>query len=125
MTPIISKTDYKKIIHILSNLSPNQKTSEAKQLIEELAKSKIVSDKSIKDDVIRINSEIEVEVINSNQKLYFTLTVPSESNVIQKKISILSGMGVALIGLKEGTEVEWRLPGGLMKLKILKVNNPF
>lgn len=123
--PIITKSDYKKIMQIIYNLNPNQKTEEVKQLIDELAKAEIITDNKIDDDIVRMNSEVEVEVINANKKLYFTLTTPSESNVIHKKVSIISGMGIALIGLKQGTEVEWKLPGGLMRLRILKVNNLF
>lgn len=41
----------------------------------------------------------------------------------KQRISVFSPLGVALIGFSKGDTVEWSLPGGLKKLKILAVKN--
>ncbi|WP_185974350.1 GreA/GreB family elongation factor [Litoribacter populi] len=45
------------------------------------------------------------------------------ANVNEKKLSIFSPLGAALIGFKQGKTIDWDLPGGKKKLKILKVSS--
>jgi len=52
------------------------------------------------------------------------LTLPKYANLEEKKLSVLSPLGVALIGFQQGMEIEWHLPAGLKKFKILAVQNP-
>ncbi|PZX50923.1 regulator of nucleoside diphosphate kinase [Algoriphagus chordae] len=96
-------------------------TKEISLLAREIEKAKKVPDSKIEPQVIRINSVFEVQDVSSGQLLNFQLTLPKDGNIAEKKLSILSPLGVALIGFQEGMEIEWVLPGGLKKLKILTV----
>ncbi|WP_262912209.1 GreA/GreB family elongation factor [Mongoliitalea daihaiensis] len=57
----------------------------------------------------------------SGKRLQFMLTFPKNANLAENKLSILSPLGVALIGFQEGQEIEWPLPAGVRKFKIEKV----
>jgi regulator of nucleoside diphosphate kinase len=46
---------------------------------------------------------------------------PSEADSEQGKISILAPVGTALLGYRVGDTVEWKLPGGLRRLKIERI----
>ncbi len=123
MKPLITKADYSTLKSTITNLSPVHKTKEVQQLVEELERVKIVKDNEITPDVIRIDSYFEVTEENGNQIMKFTLTLPNNADLKEKKISVLSPLGIALIGFKEGMTIDCMLPVGNRKLKILKVVN--
>lgn len=124
MKPILTKSDYNTIKELIVNTPSHLITKEIALLAREIEKAKLVSENKIEPQVIRINSHFEVQELASGQLLKFQLTLPKFGNIAEKRLSILSPLGVALIGFQEGMEIEWTLPGGLKKLKILSVHAP-
>lgn len=123
MRPIISETDYKTIYSLIQDLPSSQRTKEMGQLQHELNSALRVADEKLDEDIIRLNSYFEVMDQSTGKTLQLHLVMPKMADLSQQKISILSSLGVALIGFKEGMLVEWVLPGGPKKLQILKVVN--
>jgi len=124
MKPILTKTDYTIIKELIINTPPHLRTKEISLLAKEIESAKKVPDSKIEDNVIRINSSFEVEDVDTGQLLNYQLTLPKDANVSDKKVSLLSPLGVALIGFQSGMQIEWLLPGGLKKLKIREVKTP-
>lgn len=123
MQPIISAKDYNIIRSIVTNLPHQQKTREVGELMQELEKAQIIDDGAIDDDIIRINSKFEVEVSGTGKVMRYQLVLPRHADLASKKISILSPLGVILIGFRQGMLIDWVSPGGPKQLKILKVDN--
>lgn len=124
MIPVLKNSDYQIIKTLIENFHPSQRTKEMGTLQAELRRAKIVDDKKIKDNIIQLHSYFEVREISSGKRLCFTLTLPAEANLQEQKVSILSPLGVALIGFQEGKEFEWELPAGKRKFVIEKVSQP-
>ena len=123
MKPIISHTDYKTLYSLIQDMPASQRTKEMGQLQRELESALKVADENLGDDIIRLNSYFEVNDAATGKTLQLYLVMPKMADLSQQKISVLSPLGVALIGFKEGMLVEWILPGGPKKLQILKVVN--
>lgn len=123
MKPIITKTDYDTLKKTIMFLPPTQKTKEVQLLFEELQAGDLINDSDIKPDVIRLNSYFEVEDEKTKRVFCYTITLPNDANLQEKKISVLSPLGIALIGFSEGMLVDCTLPAGNKKLKIVKVKN--
>ena len=121
MKPILTKSDYNTIKDLIVNTPSHMITKEISLLAKEIEKAKKVPDNKIEPQVIRINSHFEVQDVESGKLFNFQLTLPKDGNLAEKKLSLLSPLGVALIGFQEGMEIEWPLPGGLKKFKILSV----
>lgn len=123
MKPIITASDYELINSIIDNIPSHQKTKVIGQLNEELSRAQIVHESSISNDVIRLNSTFEIIDVHSNRQVAYTITLPNLADLSMKKISVLTPLAVALIGFKKGMIIDWVLPGGPKKLKILNVIN--
>lgn len=123
MKPIISNTDYKTLYSLIQDMPPAQRTREMGQLQAELVSAEKVADEKLSGNIIRLNSYFEVKDLSTGKTLQLSLVLPKNADLSQKRISVLSPLGVALIGFQEGMVVEWQLPGGLKKLEILKVVN--
>jgi regulator of nucleoside diphosphate kinase len=91
------------------------------KLQEELRNAIIVTENKMPKDVVRLNS---VVTVNSQDGLWiktFKLVLPSESNILENKISLLLPMGTAVLGYAKEDTILWDFPGGLKELKVLDV----
>lgn len=122
MTPIISKSDYFTLKNYVMTCPPQMKTKEVGLLMEELEKAEVIEDDQISEDIIQINSSFEIEEVKAKKKMNFILTLPHQANLKDKKLSIFSPLGVALIGFRKGMTIQWNFPGGIKSIKINKVN---
>lgn len=121
MKPILKTSDYHKIKSLIQHLPRQYRTREIGELQLELEKACIVPDEEIDAHIIQLNSYFEVTPIDSDQRICYSLVLPAEADLEKKRISIFSRLGVALIGFREGMQIEWKLPGGMKKFKIEKV----
>ncbi|MBN1940159.1 MAG: GreA/GreB family elongation factor [Candidatus Aminicenantes bacterium] len=51
----------------------------------------------------------------------YTIVYPQGADYSKAKISILVPLGTALLGFRKGDIVEWNMPGGIRKIKVVKV----
>ncbi len=87
----------------------------------ELNRSKVVKSKEIPTDVITMNSKVRLKDLDTREEMIYWLVFPDDANPDQNKISILAPIGTALIGYRVGDVIEWKVPVGLRKLKVLEV----
>lgn len=105
--------------HIRSNnkLSLRNKA----QLEQELKNARILPAKTIPEDVVGINTSVQVRDVETSEVLSFELVAPSDAKIKNNKVSVLSAIGLALIGYEVGEEVSWEFPEGFKTYKIEKV----
>lgn len=77
------------------------------QLIDELERAKIVSPKKLPQDVVTMHSKVTFTVQSTGKTFTYTLVYPTELDNTADKLSVLSPIGSAIIGLKEGQEIDW------------------
>jgi len=92
-----------------------------KELEEELNRGKVVKSKDIPKDVITMNSKIRLKDLDTREEMIYWLVFPDDADPDQSKISILAPVGTALLGYRVGDVIEWKVPAGLRKLKVLEV----
>ena len=63
----------------------------------------------------RLNSQIVYRDLDSGQERNVTLGLPIDANIDAGIISVLSPVGAALIGLPEGAQFQWSMPGGRVR----------
>lgn len=117
----ITKNDYTRIYKAITD-AKNSKTinsNEAEKLLSELSKAEIVPSEKIDKDVVTMNSEVKLFFENTQKKQSFKIVYPQDANLKENKISIFSPIATALIGYKIGDEIEWIVPGGMTKIKIV------
>jgi regulator of nucleoside diphosphate kinase len=91
-------------------------------LTEELRRAAIVDPKNVPGDVITMNSRAEMRDLVSGETVAFTLVFPSEANIDEEKISVLAPIGAGMLGYRAGDQFEWNVPGGLRRMKVIKVD---
>jgi regulator of nucleoside diphosphate kinase len=102
--------------------SDPRKHGDLKALTEELQRAVIVDPKDVFNDVITMNSRAEMHDLESGESVAFTLVFPSEANIDEEKISVLAPIGAGMLGYRVGDQFEWKVPGGLRRMKVTKVH---
>lgn len=116
-TLVISTLDYQQLMHLIEkNDSPA-----ADSLDQEISRAKIIETKKLPKDVVAMNSVATFIDLDSAEEKTVQLVYPQDADVSQLKISVLSPVGSALIGLKIGGTIEWPVPQG--KVRRLKVTS--
>jgi regulator of nucleoside diphosphate kinase len=109
---IISDTDYVR----LSRLSNNQ------LLRYEFARAVVVPAHQVPKNVVAMHSRVEYLDESTGISRQVRLVFPTEVDLKRGKISVLSPLGAALLGLKQGQMIAWPIPSDLDKrLKIMRV----
>lgn len=119
----LTKNDYTRIYKAITD-AKNSKTinsNEAEKLLSELSKAEIVPSEKIDKDVVTMNSEVKLFFENTQKEQSFKIVYPQDANLKENKISIFSPIATALIGYKIGDEIEWIVPGGMTKIKIVEL----
>ncbi|HEY8509210.1 MAG TPA: nucleoside diphosphate kinase regulator [Steroidobacteraceae bacterium] len=94
------------------------------ELKAELERALVLDAAQLPPDVITLDSRVQVLDLTSGERKEYVLVVPTEANVAANRISVLAPLGTALLGFREGDEVEWEMPGGLRRLRIERVIQP-
>jgi regulator of nucleoside diphosphate kinase len=68
-----------------------------------------------------MNSQVRVKDMDSKTEMVFTLVFPAEADYEQGRLSVLAPVGTALLGYRAGEIVEWKVPGGVRKLRIEQI----
>jgi regulator of nucleoside diphosphate kinase len=107
---VVSEIDYERLMGLATNVSERLEEI-AEELMAELDRAKVVPAKRLPQDVIHMGSTVEFRS-NDGQERRVTLVYPGEADIAQGKISILTPIGTALIGLAPGQSISWTARDG-------------
>jgi regulator of nucleoside diphosphate kinase len=94
---------------------------EAEDLHTELQRARIVDKEAFPPDVVRINSR--VKVAEKDKTMEITLVTPEKANIKERRVSVMAPIGAALLGFRQGQQVQWKVPAGVKTFTIVEVDN--
>lgn len=119
---ILGGTDHARLTD-LANAALETMPDTAEELLSELDRARIVADESVPDDVVRMGSVVEFRAGGDRKRV--TLVFPPEADIAAGKVSVLTPVGAALIGLATGESISWTARDGTShELTILSVEQP-
>ena len=93
------------------------------RLSDTLDHARVVSSEDLPPDVVSMHSTVRVADLGTGEEATYTLVYPASADAAARKLSILAPIGLALLGRREGEEVRPQAPGGLRRLRIVKVEH--
>ena len=82
----------------------------AEELLAELARARLADGAALPPDTVQMGSTLTYEVDGRRRRV--TLVYPTEADIDTGRISVLTPIGTALIGLAEGQSIEWTARDG-------------
>ena len=86
-----------------------------------LRKAVIIDEEDINTDIVSIGSIVQVNDLEFDEIVEYTIVGSTEADPYELKISNESPVGRALLGTKVGVVVEVQIPDGVTKYEILKI----
>ena len=71
----------------------------------------VIPDEEMPDNVVRLGSTIDVNT-PFGRKVNLTIVMPGNADFQKGKLSVMSPIGTAVLGYKEGDQVKWHFPKG-------------
>lgn len=97
----------------------------ASELADELDRARVLSKGRHPVDVVCMGSEVDYRDDSTGRIQTVTLVYPKEADIAKGRVSVLTPIGTALIGLAVGKSIHWRTRTGEMKrLTVLDVRTP-
>ena len=117
---IVSNADYERLTD-LANASIEHLPEVAEELLSEMDRAKIVRDDNVPPNVVRMGSTVTFRS-DDGRELTETLVYPADEDSDAHKISVMTPVGAALIGLTEGQSISWTARDGRPhELTVVKV----
>lgn len=88
----------------------------ADRLLEELGRARVVSPSELPSNVVAIGRAVTYRDESTSQEKTIVPVFPEEADIERDRISILTPIGVALIGLTEGASFPWDTRDGERRL---------
>ena len=119
---IVTTNDYNRLMGLLKfSVSENNKSDIVFNLYQRLTSAKKLPQENISNGIVTMNSKVLLKDIKSGKKIEVTITYPQDAEPKDRRVSVLSNIGLALLGRKENEVVSWRIPSGVGLFEVEKV----
>ena len=105
--------------------SMNTSSMGAKLLLEEVDRANTLPAGELPADVVTMNSRVTFQDEATQETHSVELVYPKDANMEAQKLSVLSPMGAGLIGMQQGSSIDWPTRQGVLRrVKIVEVVQP-
>ena len=106
----VTRTDRERLWRLAESFA-DRNPAVAEELLVELERAKVVDDGRLPADAIRMGSSLRY-TSDLGEDRSVTLVFPGEADIAQGKVSVMTPIGVALIGLSAGQSIDWTARDG-------------
>ena len=94
----------------------------AGRLLDELERARIVPEADLPDDVVAMGSDVDFRDEVGGRDRSVRLVYPTDADIDTHRISVMTPVGVALVGLSVGQAIDWQVQdGSIRRLRIIAV----
>lgn len=108
----LTNHDLKQLRHLIADLTLRASGSQTgvDELEEILDLGRVMQPQDIPENIVTMNSKVVFEDLESREQREAIIVYPQDADPQSGKISVLSPVGIALLGLAAGAETELPLP---------------
>ena len=107
---VVSNADYERLTD-LANASMERLPDVAQELLDELERAKLVDTAKVPGDVVRMGSTVTFKSDDGHTRT-LKLVWPVDESLDEHRISVMTPVGAALIGLGTGQSIAWTARDG-------------
>jgi regulator of nucleoside diphosphate kinase len=107
---IVSDADYERLTD-LATATLERQPEVAQELLSEMDRAKVVKDGHVPPDVVRMGSTVTFKSDDGHTRT-LKLVYPADESLDEHRISVMTPVGAALIGLAEGQSISWTARDG-------------
>jgi regulator of nucleoside diphosphate kinase len=116
LTPdILLTTEDFRLLTKLAHAGISEASTVADDLLYELDRANVVLPEQMPPHVVRMGSTVRYRTANRDER-EVTLVFPAEADIERNRISVMTPVGAALIGLSRGQSITWLTRDGRKEL---------
>lgn len=97
----------------------------AAMLLAEIERAELHDEETLPPGVVTLGAEVEFLDEAKDQRRTVRVVLPSEADIAEGRISVMTPMGAGLVGLSAGQTIDWPdIEGRERRLRILSVRRP-
>lgn len=121
---IVLGTEEHRQLTTLALAGTGHTADDADWLLHELNRASVIPDAAVPPDIVRMNSTVLFRTVRGEERAV-QLVFPKQADIADGKISVLTPVGSALIGLRTGHSITWLARDGRKQvLTVLSVTPP-
>lgn len=105
---------YKRLMDLASGAMKAQPDA-AGELMNEIERAHILPPAKLPDDVVTVGARVEFQVHGEPGVQTVYLVFPEDADISARRVSVLTPLGAALIGLRTGHDMHWETRTGAEK----------
>ena len=102
---VMGHSDHRQLI-VLAMAGLGHTADDADGLLYELERAEVVADDILPADAVRMGSSVRYRA-NGVAERRVTLVFPKDADIAEGRISVLTPVGTALLGLRPGQSISW------------------
>lgn len=120
---LISADDYSRLASLAKATLARYPADDAQLLLDELHRGDVLPPHSIPERVVGMNSFVEFRDETTGNTRVLQLVFPYQADIRRGRLSVLSQIGAALIGLAQGQSITWETRDGReRRITVLRVS---
>lgn len=121
---VIGEADHDRLSNLV--IAANAALPDVIEFLErELQRARVVAPDELPKDVVTMGSEVTFRDEQSGQVRTVRLVYPKDEDIDNGRLSIMTPIGAALLGLSAGQSIDWRTRAGIERtLTVLSVKPP-
>lgn len=117
----LSAEDHERL-SVLAHAARHRLPDLAADLTDEIGRAHVLAKGERPENAVCMNSEVVFRDDTTGKTRTVTLVYPNEADILKGRISVMTPVGTALIGLPIGHSINWETPGGeARRLTVLSV----
>ncbi len=112
-------------LHAVARMALRSAPDVGERLLEEIERAEVLPTEQVPPSVVSIGRQVTYQDLESGSIRTLQLVLPADADPAALRISVISPIGAALIGLSVGQVMTWQLrEGEQRKLTVLAVSVP-
>ena len=116
---ILTNSDLERLLSLVDQ----HDSSVSESLEAELQRAIVVDPHEVPPDVVTMNSEVVYEDCATRARRQVRVVYPQDADAGRGYISVLAPIGSALLGLRVGQTIDWRVPNGTKRIRVVEVRD--
>lgn len=108
----MSAIDVQRLSTVIQTHARGRDAAVARQLRSEIERAQVIPSERVPPTLVTMNSRVVYEDERSGERAEIVIVYPRDADPSRGRISVLSPVGAALIGLSVGQSTDWALPDG-------------
>lgn len=120
---VITRSDRDKLGKLIESARSTDR-EHLEVLRAELDRAEVLDGDKAPRNVVVMNAWVTITDLDTGLMHEYQVVFPRDADLARKKVSVLAPIGTALLGYQTGSEIEWRVPGGVRRFRIDSVKRP-